>query len=51
MDFKDKEFTQKIIGYAFKFYSNLGKGLLENERMNIIFRFILFILKYPVNLV
>jgi len=48
---KDKELTQKIIGYAFKVYSTLGKEFLKKERMNmnVIFRFILFILKYHVN--
>ena len=51
MGFKDKALTQKIIGCAFKIHSTLGKGFIKNERMilNVIFRFILFILEYPVN--
>ena len=51
MDIKDKTLTQKIIGCAFKVHNILGKGFLNNERinLNVIFRFILPILKYPVN--
>ncbi len=51
MDIKDKAINQKIIGCAFKVHNILGKGFLNNEgiNLNVIFRFILPILKYPVN--
>ena len=51
MGFKDKVLILKIIGCAFKEHSTLGNGYHENERMNlnVIFRFILSILKHPVN--
>ncbi len=46
MEFKDKALNQMVIECAFKVYSTLGKGFLENERMNmnVKFRFILLIL-------
>jgi len=49
MEFKDKALTQMVIECAFKVYSTLGKGFLENELMNVEVRFILSILKHPVN--
>jgi len=49
--FKDKEVTEKIIGCEFKIHRTLDKGVLKKERiiLNVIFRFILSILKHPVN--
>ncbi len=51
MDFKDKEFTQRIIGCAIKIHITLNKEFLkiDDMNMNVIVRFILSILKYPVN--